>query len=71
MGGWYLLVYSYSFNQLKTKILLTYLLTYLLYFILKSPALTRDVTCSATLLGRKTYEEAILDEHPLYDSLLL
>ena len=30
MGGWYLLVYSYSFNQLKIKILLTYLLTYLL-----------------------------------------
>ena len=31
MGGWYLLVYSYSFNQLKIKILLTYLLlkTYL------------------------------------------
>ena len=28
MGGWYLLVYSYSFNQLKIKILLTtYLLT--------------------------------------------
>ena len=27
MGGWYLLVYSYSFNQLKIKIFLTYLLT--------------------------------------------
>ena len=25
MGGWYLLVYSYSFNQLKIKTLLTYL----------------------------------------------
>ena len=25
MGGWYLLVYSYSFNQLKIKVLLTYL----------------------------------------------
>ena len=24
MGGWYLLVYSYSFNQLKIKILLTF-----------------------------------------------
>ena len=23
MGGWYLLVYNYSFNQLKIKILLT------------------------------------------------
>ena len=30
MGGWYLLVYSYCFNQLKIKILLTYLHTYLL-----------------------------------------
>ena len=30
MGGWYLLVCSYSFNQLKIKILLTYyLLTYI------------------------------------------
>ena len=27
MGGWYSLVYSYSFNQLRIKILLTYLLT--------------------------------------------
>ena len=26
MGGWYLLVYSYLFNQLKIKILLAYLL---------------------------------------------
>ena len=26
MGGWYLLVYSYCFNQLKIKILLTCLL---------------------------------------------
>ena len=24
MGGWYLLVYSYTFKQLKIKILLTY-----------------------------------------------
>ena len=28
MGGWYLLVYSYSFSQLKIKILLTYLLLF-------------------------------------------
>ena len=28
MGGWYLLVYSYSFNQLKIKILLTHLLLF-------------------------------------------
>ena len=28
MGGWYLLVYSYSFNQLKIKILLIYLPTF-------------------------------------------
>ena len=27
--------------------------------------LTRDVTCSVTLLGRKKYEEAMSDEHPL------
>ena len=27
MGGWYLLAYSYSFNQLKIKILLTYFLS--------------------------------------------
>ena len=25
MGGWHLLVYSYSFNQLETKVLLTFL----------------------------------------------
>ena len=34
------------------------------YFVLNSPTLTRDVTCSATLLGRKKYKEAISDEHP-------
>ena len=34
------------------------------YFILNWPPLTRDVTCSVTLLGRKLYEEAISDEHP-------
>ena len=30
MGGWYLLVFSCSFNQLKIKFLLIYLVTYLL-----------------------------------------
>ena len=35
------------------------------YFILNSPTLTRDVTCSMTLLGQKKYEEAMLDEHTL------
>ena len=34
------------------------------YFVLNSPILTRDVTCSVTLLGRKKYEEAMSDEHP-------
>ena len=28
MGGWYLLVYTYCFSQLKIKILFTYLLTF-------------------------------------------
>ena len=35
------------------------------YFILNLPPLTRDVTCSVTLLGRKKHEEAMSDEHPL------
>ena len=35
------------------------------YFILNSPPLTRDETCSVTLLGREIYEEAMPDEHPL------
>ena len=35
------------------------------YFILNSPSLTRDVTCSVTLLGRKIYEGAMSDEHPI------
>ena len=34
MGGWYLLVYNYSSNQLKIEILLTFLLLYLLNYLL-------------------------------------
>ena len=33
-------------------------------FILNPSPLTRDATCSVTLLGRKIYEEAISGEHP-------
>ena len=35
------------------------------YFILNLPPLTRDVTSSVTLLGRKIHEETMSDEHPL------
>ena len=31
--------------------------------------MTRDVTCSMTLLGRKKYEETMSDEHPSKDSI--
>ena len=34
------------------------------YFILNSPPLTYDVTCSVTLLGWKEYQKAMSDEHP-------
>ena len=30
--------------------------------------MTRDVTCSVTLLGRKKHEKAMPDEHPLNTS---
>ena len=33
------------------------------YFILKSHPLTRGVTCSVTLLGRKKYDEVMSDKH--------
>ena len=34
------------------------------YFILNSPPLIRNVTCSVTLRGREIYEVAMSDEHP-------
>ena len=34
------------------------------YFVLNSPPLTYDVTCSVTLLGWKEYQKAMSDEHP-------
>ena len=42
-----------------------------LLFCFNSPILTRDVTCSVTLLGRKKYEEAMPDEHPLQHALIV
>ena len=36
-----------------------------LLFYFELAPLTRNVTCAVTLLGRKIYEEAISDEHPL------
>ena len=41
MGRWYLLVYSYSFNQLTINILLTYLLFLLTYLLRISPYAVR------------------------------
>ena len=35
------------------------------YFVLNLPPLTRDVTCSLTLLEREIHEEEMSDEHPL------
>ena len=40
------------------------------YFVLNSPTLTCDVTCSVTLLGQTKYEEAISDEHILVNDVL-
>ena len=34
------------------------------YFILNSPPMTRDATCSITLLEQKKYEEAMSGQHP-------
>ena len=34
------------------------------YFILNSPTLTRDVTCSRLYLDGKKYEETMSGEHP-------
>ena len=58
MGGWYLLVHSYSFNQLKIKILLTYLLIFLLtcvcnvitdFIALSSPILSNSQSLTLVL----------------------
>ena len=35
------------------------------YFVLNLPPLTRDVTCSLTLLEREIHEEEMSDEYPL------
>ena len=39
------------------------------YFIMNSPPLSRNVTSSVTLLWRKIFEEAMLDEHPHDETL--
>ena len=38
---------------------------FLFFFIINSPSLTRDVTCSRLYFDGKKYEEAVSDEHPL------
>ena len=53
MGGWYLLVYSYSSNQLKIKTLRTYLLTYLPTYLL-----TRLLTYLLNLLSGYFYHSS-------------
>ena len=40
-------------------------------FVLNSPPLTRDVTCSVTLLGRKIYEEAMSDNTLIKNVILI
>ena len=40
-------------------------------FVLDSPPLTRDVTCSVTLLRRKIYEEAMSDNTLIKNVILI
>ena len=56
MGGWYLLVYSYSFNQLKIKILLT-LLTYLYNVYAEG---YKQLSTNSTYVAAKNYKNELL-----------
>ena len=60
MGGWYLLVYSYSFSQLKIKILLT-LLTYLYNVYAEG---YKQLSTNSTYVAAKNYKNELLVDLP-------
>ena len=59
MGGWYLLVYSYSFNQLKIKILLTYFVHLMQWFATKKEEVSSKSRTVALWLNYVHYIEIV------------